>query len=399
MDIMAAQDSDEQAAARSINPFGYWPELASGFRGLGGTTPSADPAYVFHTAYEEYLAGPTRIELCFSGLVSSSGTILTRVLSFAPLRGNAITEVVALDTPLRRLVKQEGRTQLVFEADPTLRYAILGYFRTPGEAVATSLEIAAIAFETMGLAAAKSVHPRSTFGGGFARRVRAMTSARAATFSFPVSQSFDPAQREDREYRRWVSEMTPLPNVATDEWEVAYVLQTLSAYGRLASGARGVGMGTLASVVADVAARDGCTTSVLSPDLKSGSLSTDLTIPTSLDFLWIHSDTLVRMGRGDLWKVIDDALDLLSPAGLAIFLVPFDPVTRHSEAPGRTGLGMGDLKRLNLDIVMAGHIVSQLRADVREGRASRSAPPPLDAIPFGIIVRKFCPPDFEGLNS
>lgn len=389
------------AGERIIDPFGYWPDLSSAIAGLKDGQAGSDRNYVFHTAYLAQQAGANSFAITFDGLRAQQGVLNIRVFSYSESRGRVIEQVEALEIGLPRLAKRRRPVAIAFEATEDRLYAISGYLLGESDAVASGIEVRLM--PGVSLTEGESGTERSFLGSGMARRVDMMTADAAATLAFPVSQGFTTAQTLEPIFKAWVKEARCEEAAVHQQWEAAYVLQVLSSYGRLTSGALGLGMGLGESPIAAVARARGCTIhqiaalSTAQSDITRDAAVTDG--PRLADFLWSPSDQLHRSHRHLVWQYIDDGLDLLAPAGLGVFMLPVATAHRPPESAQGDMLDLNDVKRLMLNIVSAGHIVAQLR----NGTAQRSKEVPLasktpgedQTVPYGLIIRKFAPESRE----
>lgn len=387
------------ANERPIDPFGYWPDLASAIAGIKDGQRSDDRNYVFHSEYLAYPFGSNSFEIVFKGLRAQQGVLNIRVFSFSESRGRLIEQVAAMEIGLPRLAKRRRPVAIAFEAAADCIYAVSGYLLGDTDAVADGMEIRSV--EGTRLNEDHVGSARSFLGSGMARRVDTMTSDTAATLAFPVSQGFTLAQTREAIFDVWVNEARCQGADLRAMWETAYVLQVLSSYGRLTPGAFGLGIGLENSAIASVAQARGCTVrqiaaSPIGPfeaDKDEDEDVSSLDSSRQADFLWSPSDRLRRCHRQLVWQYIDDQLDLLAPAGLGVFMLPVTNVFRPPGAAQCDTLDLHDVRRLMLNIVSAGHIVSQLRHDHfhehRDLPITDTLSQDDQIIPIGLIVRKF----------
>ena len=359
-----------------IDPFGFWPAQRSAIAGLGGKEKPTDRSYVFHSPYVSVEPGRITVEVEFAGLEARSGMLLIRI--YQNLSGT-VTERTRTTTLLPPLAVSTRPIRLPFLADAGADYAVLGHIIGDTDARATAVQV------RIGRSLTDAIDPeqhRSQFGRNQARLQTRLSSDGTPSLAYPVSQGFTPCQLQGETFAKWDTQLSgDAPDVA--RWEAAYILQALEVYGRLTTGARGLGFGAPNDPVAAIAMRSGCvvTAAPLSPgetmEHALDRLSNDETA-FGFDFLWSRSGALDGLRSAQILERIDSAFEHLKPGGLAILLLA---VTPDQPSGATIGLDANAIQRVAIGMIASGHIVAQLRIMPLIGPSGA-------AQPFGLIVRK-----------
>jgi hypothetical protein len=441
---MSAEAAPAPVAERppvTADPFGFWPDRASRIRKLGGTDPSDDPAYVFHTPYADIAPGPTRCVLQFAKLRARTGTLVVRVNAI-PTGPQPVAETVKAWSLSLSEVAARDATDLPFEAEPGKRYAVLGYIYGETDARAEGLAVrfhsgGGADFHERELAAARSRFGRKVF-----RRAATLLSDGRATLADPVSQTCTASQFDEPDYDKWTDRLRVAKHRHRKQWEFVYILQALERYGMLRPGARGLGFGVGTEPLPAVMAAMGCrvvATDLAADDARSRDWSrtgqhsagkaqlrhpeicpddafdaaveyraVDMNeIPGDLrgfDFTW-SSCSYEHLGsiRNGLDFVIN-SVRCLRPGGLAVHTTELNLVSNEDtiDNEGTVLFRRRDFERLAVDLVSRGNFVAQIKYDLGDAPldAHVDVPPFADndhlklalgryvSTSFGLIVRR-----------
>lgn len=380
-----------------LDPFGWHVDVASRIGGLGGTKPSFDPTYVFHTPYVRAERGSAAFEIMFENLTAKRGTLLIR-LHMLPDEPGAIARLVDSERiQLNRLVKDGGRVHMAFEAFAGVTYALMGQIADNTDARAHSMAV------RLDRPDSGRENPRIRQADGRSTRFSSNDVVAAAhilsvdppTLTAPVSQPFTRAQMADPGL------LEPFHDHHSSNehraWEQAYLLRVFKRYGALGEGARALCVGVPADLLDDALRQAGTQVQHVMPDglvpkeepdngREIPSRIVDLNaLPPDLadfDFLWSSGLHTLLMDPPLLRRRLVAAMDVLRPGGLAVHMLRVDARVageRHEgEEPG--AIGRGDVEQLALTMISHGHEVARIRScDPAYLRAPA---------PFGLITRK-----------
>lgn len=414
---------DEQRGGRADpratmphDPFAFWPGLRSRVAGLGGTGEAVDPDNVFHTAYREHQAGPTRFVARFAGL-EGTGELVLRVNAL-PARAGAQAVTVAT-----RVHPLSGDHDLALSIDvdcePGHSYALLASLRG-GEARADGVTVASTTPEGDGASGDGAsgddagtdatdllAHARATFlATPPPAALAAHVVAGPATLAAPVSQMCTAAQFAEPVYREWADALRTVPRLHRKQWEFIYIAQALRCAGALTAGKRGVGFGVgreplpamfaamgCSVVATDLAAEDSrardwretqqhvdSIEALRRPDLCPDDVferavsfqPADMTrIPSDLrgfDFTWSSCafEHLGSIAAG--LAFVEASLDCLAPGGIAVHTSEFNLSSNdHTiDDAGTVLFRRRDIEVLATRLIRAGHEVAPLCYDIGE---------------------------------
>lgn len=428
MEVEASIETRENEDASEIDPFAYFPNAASGIKGLGGNEAGSVTGYAFHTAYCPLRPGAILLRVQFTGLSALDGTLLVQVFRHEESRGGPIAIVESATVRLRDAVATGGEIVINFRSIAGMTYAIFGKISETTEISAEALRIVA---EPVSLAPGLVETPSQTKSlKPAASKVRSsprLLSLNPATLCAPVSQMCASAQLREDIFRQWYDRLSIARLSQPDQWKIVYVLQALTRYGFLGDGATGLGFIVDGDPVVDGMKSTGCDLMLVDQgDAGAESLESDNVdhkpvgnaasgfadyggirrtrigeVPGDLrdfDFVWSHSITDRLNSIRDAFFFIEDSLRCLSPGGLAVHVVRASGNGGDNGQSGRRPLAFArqDIQRLALNIVSNGHDIAELKFDSENANATSSRTitrPPMqdlfdDALPFGIIIRK-----------
>ena len=116
-----------EGQAIDLDPFAFWPDIASRLVGLGGEGRSENPDYAFHTLYISCGAGPIVFTVSFSGLRAQRGTLILRIHELPEVMGAHARQVALSQAQLIDLIRGDGSVSLAATARAGNHYAILGF--------------------------------------------------------------------------------------------------------------------------------------------------------------------------------------------------------------------------------------------------------------------------------
>ena len=405
----------------ALDPFAFLPGVASRVKGLGGTTPSTDPYYVFHTPYVEAAEGMANFTVHFHGLTAKQGTLLLRVHMLPPEPGAHARMANSERIVFNRLVQYGGQISIAFEGFRGVTYAVLGMVMGGTDAAAENLTVTldrpADPNDTRRFAA----EARSTnYGSDTAAPTSFLISVDPPTLASPVSQVGTAAQLREKAAAPWLRLLRDEPLSDPARWQAVYTLEALRRYGMLEAGARGLGLGVAdGPLPAIMASHDVSVLVAPPPEAMAGGeadlrdrlrrphlgdaqrFEANVTAQSALltplpaefvnfDFLW-SSDAIGQLGSVAAgMKVIEDAMACLRPRGLAVHSFAYD-LGAATQAGDVAVAQRRHVERIALILVSRGHEVAQVKIDTRgalidgaeEGTASGRG-----IARFCLIVRK-----------
>jgi hypothetical protein len=380
--------------ALELDPFAFSPDMASRIGGLGGTGPTSNLEYAFHTAYVEAAAGKATFTARFHNLQAKKGTLVLRV-HMVPVDGGPIRLANSERIALNRLIVQDSTVSIRFEGFHDVVFALVGLISGETDATADGLTVTLDKPADPNARPQHVVEARSTaYGNTPLQPAGSLLSTDGATLADPVSQLATAAQLREPVAGGWMARLRPKGNSGVEHWRKVYTLQVLRRYGMLERGAVGLGfepspsgvpaalaaMGT--SVVAAFPARPG-------QPLKPEALKKDLSrrapcdpvsfeenvtarvvswrrIPEDLinfDFAWSARANEQLYSVAGAVQFIQDVMACLRPGGLAVHTLSYELVPSGRSVPStdRILLQQGDVERIALALVSRGHEVAQFK--------------------------------------
>ena len=388
----------------ALDPFVFFPNLASRIAGLGGPDIRPDDHYAFHTTYVRCAPGIASFRLKIDELAATTGTLVLRINAISLKPGSHARLLKSQSIVLGDLVRHAGNHVIEFKAKGDMLYAVLGQIHTPTDAHAKGMTVYLSGRDDgTGMIEDLIEARRTIFGKAAARNVARLISMDRATLVNPVSQMCTSAQFDEPAYARWCDAMKTPMTRHRKQWEFVYILQVLERYGMLSAGASGVGFGVGVEPLPAVLAAMGCTvtaTDLAADDSRAADWSAtdqhvsavaDLRRPdivaddifdaavsfrpvdmnaipqdlTGFDFCW-SSCAFEHLGsiKAGL-AFVRESLQTLKPGGIAVHTTELnlssnrDTVDHESTVIFRRR----DMEQLALDLVSRGHEVAQLNYD------------------------------------
>ena len=381
--------------ALDLDPFAFHPDAASCIKGLGGSGPSPNPNYAFHTSYVEAAPGPARFTVRFHGLRAKSGTLLLRVHMLSTEPSGRARMVNSERIALNRLIQTGGEIAIAFEGFHDVTFALLGLIQGDTDAAADEL---IVSLDRPADPNARPTHAAEAKGTAYGktplRPAPTLLSIDPPVLADPVTQVATAAQLRESAAGGWLARLRPKGSSGLEHWRKVYTLQVLRRYGMLEHGATGVGFepspsgvpAALAAmrtkVVAAFPARPGhpLNAELLKRDLAGRApcdkaafdenvevrIASWRRIPEELvnfDFLWSTRANERLYSVAAAAQFVEDAMACLRPGGLAVHVMSYDlsPGGRGIPSTDRILLQQGDVERIALVLVSRGHEVAQFK--------------------------------------
>ena len=317
-----------EGEAIDLDPFAFWPDVASRLVGFGGEEPSDNPDYAFHTLYISCGTGPIVFTVRFAGLQAQRGTLILRVHELPEVMGANARQIAISQTQLTDLIRGDGIASLPAFARAGAHYALLGYIYGDTVAAAAGLTIDV---------ARRTPDPndpdRQTSFRAESERVAAavqVVGEREGTLVTPVSQLCTIRQVREPVLGAIIAQLGALDDASPiDRWEQGYIARVLDRYDVAQSGSTGLGIGGLHDRLAPWLVQHGCTLLLTTP----GEVPADIDLPPGVeachlnpadidglvgfDFAWATRGGGVGGGdRQELLRFIENTLRTLKPGGL-----------------------------------------------------------------------------------
>jgi hypothetical protein len=418
--------------ALELDPFGFHPEAASRIRGLGGTGPTSDPDYAFHTSYVEAAPGRAKFTVRFHGLQAKAGTLVLRVHMVSSEPGARARMVNSERIALNRLILAGGEISVLFEGFRDVSFALVGQIHGETDASAEGVTVTLDRPADPNAAPEHGAEAKGTrYGKTPLQAAPFLLSLAAPTLADPVTQVATAQQLREAVAGGWISRLRPQGKSGPEHWRKVYTLQVLRRYGMLEKGARGLGFersagGIPAALAAfgakvvanfptrpgkqlnpaalqrDLADRAPCSKKVFDENVAV-RISSWRRIPNDLvnfDFLWSTRVNEVLYSVAAAAQFVEDAMACLRPGGLAVHTFSYDlaPSGRAIPSTERVMMQQGDIERIALLLVSRGHEVAQFKIDAADpiltpGSAVDAEHRAMDHTMVGLIARKVPLPD------
>lgn len=390
---------DTEGEAIELDPFAFWPDIASRLVGFGGDKKNENPDYAFHTLYVSCGTGPILFTVRFAALRAQRGTLILRVHELPEMMGAHARQVALSQVQLTDLIRGDATVSLPATARGGNHYALLGFIY--GDTVATADGI------TIDVARRKpdpNDPSRPTMFGSKPGRVAAVpqiVGTREGTLVTPVSQLCTMRQLAEPVFRAILDQLTDLSDAPLiDQWEHAFLAQVLDRYDVARSGSRGLGIGALHDPMAPWLVQHGCTLVLTTPEAVPDALDLPPEVEvqhlapdaidalTGFDFAWAtRAGGVGGSDRQQLLRFIEDALRTLKPGGLMTLVVSIDVAPRPIGDDAGPMIRRPDIDRIVLLLLSRGHQVAQL-CPWGEAVAEANEAESQMVSAFGLIIRK-----------
>lgn len=402
-DVVASAEAGAEPEL-ALDPFVFFPNLASRIAGLGGTDVRPEDPYAFHGTYVRCTSGIASFRLKIDNLVATTGTLVLRINAISLKPGSHARLLKSQSIVLSDLAHDNGEHVVDFKAKNDMLYAVLGQIHTPTDASATGMTIYLSGRDDgTGMIEDMIEARRTVFGKAAARNVARLISMDRATLADPVSQMCTAAQFDEPAYARWIDAMKTTTTRHRKQWEFVYILQVLERYGMLRPGAQGLGFGVGVEPLPAVFAAMGCQITATDlaaddaraadwsatdqhvsavADLRRPDIVSDATFDAAVRFRPVDMNAIPQdlNGFDFCWSscafehlgsikagltFVRESVRTLKPGGLAVHTTELnlssnrDTVDRESTVIFRRR----DMEQLALDLVSRGHEVAQINYD------------------------------------
>lgn len=334
---------------RQLEPFAYFVEHASAMRGFGGQAAGPDPAYCFHTLYEEVAPGRTVYRVCLSGAKASRGELTIRVHAHKPGSGSDVSLVAGDKRRLERLSRGECgaacdlELAVSFAAVEGVQYALYGFFSEPSDlhADAITISLEELGAPTFELAAT---------GPGEETRFGVVGLAGPSRLLANLPPSLRDPTSQDCTFAQLDPETGSTLNSRVAHWWETVPMRVMLRYGFLQEGARGAVMGQAPASLAAQLVSSGCRL----PGFGKAADARD-----RLDFAIAYPVEGSLDNAREQEHASKETLSHLLPGGLAVIMLRYR-AGRDIENPVSAWSGRNGIEQLALRLIAAGHDVAQL---------------------------------------
>lgn len=293
-----------------LDPFGYFPEHASVFSGLGGQHPAPDGRYAFHTAYTSATPGLATFRLRLQQVVAEPCELNVRVLAHRP--GLDIMMATSARIYLDGSPQEEVEQIVRFLAVEDVEYAFYGFLTEPVQVSASSIDIGLVS-----LGPAKDGKPLRSRASRFIERdylvsAGKLYSSKPPTLLRPMSQAY--SREQDVEIARhdlWPEIARELDS-GVERWRLVMPMQVLAQAGMTDPPVSGILLNPPAPTLHTALQRRGCEMAVIT---ESQHRADRADLYGTADFV-IGYGSSIPVQSGSF--LMDDMLDLLAGGGLAI---------------------------------------------------------------------------------
>jgi len=422
----------EAPGALELDPFGFHPAAASRIAGLGGTGPTSDPDYAFHTSYVEAAPGRAIFTVQFHGLQAKAGTLVLRVHMVSSEPGARARMVNSERIALNRLIASGGEVRIQFEGFRDVSFALVGQIHGETDASAESVTITLDRPANPKAPAEYGAEAKGTaFGKTPLQPAPFLLSTAPPVLADPVTQIATGEQLREPVAGGWLARLRPKGTSGPEHWRKVYTLQALRRYGLLEQGAVGLGFERSPSGMPAALAALGTRVVAAFPtrpgaQQKPAALKRDLSdrapcgkavfdenvsvrivpwrrLPPDLanfDFLWSSRVNEMLYSVAETARFVEDAMRCLRPGGLAVHTFGYDlaPSGRATPSTKRVMMQQGDIERIALLLVSRGHTVAQFKIDTSDpiltpGVAVDAEHRAMDHTMVGLIARRVPLPD------
>ena len=411
---------EDAVSVMMIDAFSAAPLWSSRIPGLGGPKAAGDPSYVFRSAPTPFGLGRIVFTVRFHDLQATSGALVLQVATVSAYPGAPQAPLTTIVTAMADLAGEGGVKRIEFIGRRNMLYALAGNIYDETDATASAISI------TLDQGGAFDAPPEAH--GAFLRETNAIargdTGMHASALLLaqeppsllgPVSQAATWEQCDQAPFAEWMAALRRPAEPTPENWELAYILQSLRRYGGLRPGTSGLGFGERGKPLPALLAAMGCSVLVAAgqdaelpgsdPGLALEQLSQPELCPPDRFYRHVHFTTMdmsdIPHGLGDfdfLWslgvadrlptvdaflKFVERSMDCLKSGGVAVHVLRLGNI--HGRfGDGRLALVRAEVERIALSLVSRGHQLAQLKflqSHAKKGRQTA-------AIPFGLIARR-----------
>lgn len=345
-----------ETGSRQVDPFSFFIGHASIIPGFGGSTPSPDPRYCFHTAYQDVTPGRAVFHLTLRNPRATSGELNVRVMAL-PLGSDASVAagiLIQFDEPMGDELHRGVR----FLAVEGVRYALYsfasGHTDLQADAVDVTLQEFGVASVRARPAAGDDAAPSARARGNFTHIVSAprlileRATAPGPGYAQPMQAQQDAIGNVVGRWPHLAADTSDAP----DLWAIGATLDTLDATGLIAPGSRGLLVDVASEGLVEALETAGCQLTVVTLALEDVDLLGLIEVDPDHDFA-----VVLATGRwqapGGIEMLCERLMECLAQAGTAIMIIEIS-------GDGEEAVFRNRMQQLSLFCIGQGHDVMQL---------------------------------------
>ncbi len=341
---------------RSVDPFSFFVGHESIIAGLGGSTPSSDGRYCFHTNYLDVKPGRAVFHVTIHRPRATFGELNIRVMALPSGRDASVAASLVID--LEGVEAHDLHRGLRFLAVDGVKYALFGFVSDSADLKAEALDVA---IEEIGAAhstakaavCGEATQPRLALSNlKSTSSTRRLLAERAPTPYFPFAQPM----QNNGDTMNLLAKRWPLVGLdgsdTLDHWSSCMALQTLEAVGLVVPSSRGLLVDIADPGLIDTLKLGGCSIDLIQLDAEDVDLLALNYLEADYDFVMVLASRQWQAGSR-LETLCERVTECVVKAGFILMIV---------EIPGEgtAAAFRNRMQQLSLHCIGLGHDVMQL---------------------------------------
>ncbi len=341
---------------RTVDPFSFFVGHESIIAGLGGSTPSPDHRYCFHTNYLDIVPGRAVFHLTIHRPRASFGELNIRVMALPSGRDATVAASLVID--LEGVEAHDLHRGLRFLAVDGVKYALFGFVNDSADLKAKALDVA---LEELGPA---QLHAKPAAGNEAAQprlarsdlnstsSARRLLAEQVPTPDLPFAQPMQKyCDAMNLLATRW-----PLVGVegsnTLDHWSSCMALQMLESVGLFVPASRGLLVDIAHAGLVETLKLGGCSVDLIQLDAEDVDLLALNYLEADYDFAMVTVAQKWQVGGG-METLCERVMECLAKLGFVIMVVEIT-------GGGTAAAFRNRMQQLSLHCIGQGHDVMQL---------------------------------------
>lgn len=341
---------------RSVDPFSFFVGHESIIAGLGGSTPSPDHRYCFHTNYLDVKPGRAVFHVTIHRPRASFGELNIRVMALPTERDASVAASLAID--LEGVEAHDLHRGLRFLAVDGVKYALFGFVSDSADLKAEALDVA---LEELGKAHS---HAKPALGTGAAQPRLARSDLKSISttrrlfaelapapdlpFAQPMQKSGDAMNLLAT---RWPHVGMDGPNTL-DHWSSCMALQMLELVGLIGPSSHGLLVDIANAGLIETLKLGGCSVDMIELDAEDADLLALNYLEPDYDFAMVMAAQKWQ-AVGGLEMLCERVMECLAKVGFILMIVEI-------AGGGSAAAFRNRMQQLSLHCMSLGHDVMQL---------------------------------------